>query len=167
MAHVALESPFHAKLTDSLYAEAMALAEAARGYFDGIGRDERDALGPVVRVVFSCESLKVTTRLMHVIAWVLTQRAVEAGEMDWTEAREPVRRLGSSPDTEEAQLATLPVQAQRLTRASLDLHRRVERLDALADMLPPATSPVQALQARVGRAFWGAKNGPPMGQGLA
>ncbi len=147
------ESPFHAKLTDSLYGEAMALAEAARGYFDGIGRDERDALDPVVRVAFSCESLKVTTRLMHVIAWVLTQRAVEAGEMDWAEARQPVRRLGASPDSDEAQLAALPRQAQQLTQASLDLHRRVQRLDALADASPPALSPVQALQARLGRAF--------------
>lgn len=147
------ESPFHAKLIESLYGEAMALAEAARGYFDGIGRDERDALDPVVRVAFSCESLKVTTRLMHVIAWVLTQRAVEAGEMDWAEARQPVRRLGASPDSDAAQLAVLPRQAQRLTQASLDLHRRVERLDALADVTPPVMSPVQALQARLGRAF--------------
>lgn len=153
MPETAPESPFHAKLIDSLYADAMGLAETARGYFDGIGRDERDGLDPVMRVAFSCESLKVTTRLMHVIAWVLTQRAVEAGEMDWAEARQPVRRLGASPDTDEAQLAALPEQAQKLTQASLDLHRRVERLDALADAAPPVTSPVQALQARLGQAF--------------
>ena len=153
MASTASQSPFHAKLIDGLYVEAMALAEAARGYFDGIGRDQRDGLDPVVRVAFSCESLKVTTRLMHVIAWVLTQRAVEAGEMDWAEARQPVRRLGASPDTDEAQLAALPEPARRLTQASLDLHRRVERLDAMAGEDAQAASPVQALHARLGRAF--------------
>lgn len=153
MTEAAPESPFHARLTDSLYVEAMALAETARGYFDGIGRNERDALDPVLRVAFSCESLKVTTRLMHVIAWVLTQRAVQAGEMNWDEARQPVRRLGASPDTDEVQLALLPEAAQALTQASLDLHRRVERLDTLADTDPSATSPVLALQARLGRAF--------------
>ncbi|WP_322963548.1 DUF1465 family protein [Sphingomonas fuzhouensis] len=153
MANALPESPFHTKLIDSLYAEAMALAESARGYFDGVGRSERDALAPVARVAFSCESLKVTTRLMHVIAWVLTQRAVEAGEMRWADARHPVRRLGRSPETDDAQLGALPDHAQRLTQASLDLHRRVERLDELADAAVPVGSPVQALQARLGQAF--------------
>ncbi len=153
MPSTAPQSPFHAKLIDGLYVDAMALAEAARGYYDGIGRDERDELDPLMRVAFSCESLKVTTRLMHVIAWVLTQRAVEAGEMDWAEARQPIRRLGASPDTDDMQLAALPEPARRLTQASLDLHRRVERLDAMADEGASAASPVQVLQARLSRAF--------------
>ncbi|RYG75678.1 MAG: DUF1465 family protein, partial [Alphaproteobacteria bacterium] len=71
----------HRKLIDSLYIEAMLLADEARGYFDEIGREERDALEALNRVAFSCESLKVTTRLMHIIAWLLTQRAVDAGEL--------------------------------------------------------------------------------------
>lgn len=58
----------HRRLVDSLYVEAMVLADEARGYFDQLGRDERDALEALSRVAFSCESLKVTTRLMHVIA---------------------------------------------------------------------------------------------------
>lgn len=147
------ESRIHRRLIDSLYTEAMLLADEARSYFDETGRLEREALDPLIRVGFSCESLKVTTRLMHVIAWVLTQRAVEAGEMDWAEARQPVRRLGASPDTDEAQLAALPEPARRLTQASLDLHRRVERLDAMAGEDARAASPVQALHARLGRAF--------------
>ena len=68
----------HRRLIDSLYTEAMLLADEARGYFDEVGREQRDMLGAMDRVVFSCESLKVTTRLMHVIAWLLTQRAVAA-----------------------------------------------------------------------------------------
>ena len=147
------DSPFQSKLIDGLYVEAMTLAEAARGYFDGIGRQERDTLPPIARVAFSCESLKVTTRLMHVIAWVLTQRAVEAGEIGWTEARDPVRRLGSSPESDERQVVELPPRAQTLTRASLDLHRRVERLDLLADQHGPEISPVQMLHARLDQAF--------------
>ena len=60
------------KLIDGLYVEAMVLADEARSYFDTGGRDDRLALDPLDRVGFSCESLKVTTRLMHVIAWLLT-----------------------------------------------------------------------------------------------
>ena len=82
------------RLVDSLYVEAMILADEARGYFDERGRVDREALSPIARVAFTCESLKVTTRLMHIIAWLLTRRAVEAGEISHREARDPSRRLG-------------------------------------------------------------------------
>ena len=74
------ELRIHRKMIDSLYVEAMVLADEARGYFDQGARVEREALDPLGRVTFSCESLKVTTRLMHVIAWLLTQRAVDSGD---------------------------------------------------------------------------------------
>ncbi|MDR6115535.1 MULTISPECIES: DUF1465 family protein [unclassified Sphingomonas] len=149
----AFRSQFQSRLIDSLYAEAMLLAESARGYFDEAGRDERGTLDPIARVAFSCESLKVTTRMMHVIAWVLTQRAVEAGEISWAQAREPVRRLGASPESEDAVVASLPTRARMLIHASLDLHRRLDRLDQMADEEPPSTSPVGALHARLDLAF--------------
>ena len=153
MSHTSDRDDFQRKLIDALYVEAMAMAEGARGYFDGIGRQERDALDPVLRVGFSCESLKVTTRLMHIIAWILTQRAVEAGELQWTEARDPVRRLGASPESDAVVLAKLPPHAAALAHGSIELHRRVERLDQMADEPAIALSPVQALQARLGKAF--------------
>ena len=65
------QSKVTAKVIDALYVEAMVLADDARAYFDTFSREDRDALGPVLRVAFSCESLKVTTRLMHIIAWLL------------------------------------------------------------------------------------------------
>ena len=71
-----LQGQMTPKLVDGLYIEAMVLADEARSYFDTLGRDDRLSLDPIDRVGFSCESLKVTTRLMHVIAWLLTQRAV-------------------------------------------------------------------------------------------
>ena len=82
------------RLVDSLYTEAMLLADEARSYFDDAGRDDRIALEPFVRVSFACESLKVTTRIMHIVAWLLTQRAVESGEIPTREGRRPERRLG-------------------------------------------------------------------------
>ena len=67
------------RVIDSLYTEAMLLADEARHYFDEAGRDDRNLLEPFVRVTFACESLKVTTRIMHIVAWLLTQRAIETG----------------------------------------------------------------------------------------
>jgi regulator of CtrA degradation len=63
------------RLIDALYTEAMILADEARAYFDEEGRDDRQTLEPFARVGFACESLKVTTRIMHIVAWLLTQRA--------------------------------------------------------------------------------------------
>jgi regulator of CtrA degradation len=146
-------SRLHRRLVDSLYVEAMLLADEARGYFDISGRDERDALDALGRVAFSCESLKVTTRLMHVIAWLLTQRAVDAGELAPGDALSPSRRLGDAPETDGALLATLPAPAAGIIRASADLYRRVERLDHSLAAPLPAPSPARSMMDRLSAAF--------------
>ena len=143
----------HRRLIDSLYGEAMLLADEARAYFDEAGRTDRDTLGPFARVSFSCESLKVTTRLMHVIAWLLTQRAVQAGELHARDALDPSRRLGDGPVIDATLLAALPTPAQALIVASADIHRRVALLDAAQDMPEPASSPALSMQRRLATAF--------------
>lgn len=143
----------HRRLIDQLYVESMLLADDARGYFDLDGSDERVALDPLQRVLFACESLKVTTRLMHVVAWLLTQRAVDAGELRPREALDPSRRLGDQPVSDMAAVAKLPDAARALIQASIDLHRRVALIDdANADARPRA-NPVAGLQARLAYAF--------------
>ena len=147
------ESRVHRRLIDSLYVEAMVLADEARGYFDEGGRTDRDMLAPMERVAFSCESLKVTTRLMHIIAWLLTQRAIDAGELTLREALDPSRRLGTAPVTDAAVFATLPVVARGLIECSADLHRRVSRLDQSQEMEAPLPSPARSIQDRLALAF--------------
>jgi regulator of CtrA degradation len=141
------------RLIDGLYVEAMVLADEVRAYFDDIGRDARDGLGPMDRVVFSCESLKVTTRLMHVVAWLLTQRAVEVGELSAEGAREPSRRLGDAVETDAATLARLPEAARHFVEASIDLHRRVARVEGGFDESLPMPSPARQLISRLQRSF--------------
>lgn len=145
-------SPLRARLIDALYVEAMVLADEARAYFDDGGRIEREALGPMARVAFSCESLKVTTRLMHVIAWLLTQRAVAAGEMTRADALDPSRRLGQPPHTDDAVLHDMPPHARALVEASIDLFRRTARLEADRGEAP-ATSPARLIQERLAAAL--------------
>ena len=140
------------KLIDSLYTEAMLLADEARAYFDEHGRADRLALDPIVRVGFSCESLKVTTRLMHVIAWLLTQRAVEAGEIPVSEARSPIRRLGESVESDLDVVARLPKEATQLIEASRELYARVERLDQ-GGAAEPQASPARSLISRLERSL--------------
>jgi regulator of CtrA degradation len=139
------------KLVDALYTEAMLLADEARAYFDQHGREDRLALDPLVRVGFSCESLKVTTRLMHIIAWLLTQRAVEAGELTARQARSRERRLGEAPESDPELLAKLPPGALGLINASRDLYARVERIEQ--GNAAPQPSPARSLISRLERSL--------------
>jgi regulator of CtrA degradation len=141
------------KLIDSLYVEAMVLADEARSYFDRNGREERLALDPIARVGFSCESLKVTTRLMQVIAWLLTQRAVEAGEISPAQARTQARRLGEAAESDPSAIEKLPTGAASLVQASQELYARVRRLDEGSGQVEPQTSPARTLLSRLERSF--------------
>ncbi|ATY31609.1 DUF1465 family protein [Sphingomonas psychrotolerans] len=146
-------SAIHRRLVDSLYVEAMLLADEARAYFDVVGRAERESLEALSRVTFSCESLKVTTRLMHIIAWLLTQRAVEAGELTPGDALAPSRRLGDAPETDSATLDAMPTQARAIIATSIELHRRVARLDASLDEPVRDESPARRMIERLSASF--------------
>ena len=143
------------RVIDSLYTEAMLLADEARSYFDDVGRNDRASLEPFARVGFACESLKVTTRIMHIVAWLLTQRAIESGEIPTAAGRRPERRLGHAADSDPAVVEQLPDSAQRLINASADLYARIRRIDQgqLETEIPQ--SPARALMGRLERGLGG------------
>ena len=143
------------RLIDSLYTEAMLLADEARSYFDDAGREERATLQPFARVGFACESLKVTTRIMHIVAWLLTQRAIESGEIASRDSRRPERRLGHAQDSDPAVVEVLPPSAQKLINSSADLYARVKRLDDGGLEVEAPQSPARALMGRLERGLSG------------
>jgi regulator of CtrA degradation len=116
------------KLIDGLYTEAMVLADEARSYFDS---DRSRNIEPAeVAVAFSCESLKVTTRLMHVIAWLLNQKAIRAGEIRPTDALKELDDLGYAPASDSWMVDRMPEEAQEMIAASEDLYYRVQRVSS-------------------------------------
>jgi len=139
------------RLIDALYTEAMILADEARAYFDDAGRDDRQTLEPFARVGFACESLKVTTRIMHIVAWLLTQKAVESGEIKSADGRRPERRLGHANESDPLVVAQLPEAAARLINSSSDLYSRIQRLDEGQLIEEPPQSPARALMGRLER----------------
>ncbi|MET0370961.1 MAG: DUF1465 family protein [Sphingobium sp.] len=152
-----LDRGLHRRLVDGLYVEAMVMADEARSYFHG-GDDESAAMEPLRRVAFTCESLKVTTRLMHIIAWLLSQRAWQRGEIAEDELAQEKYRLGAAAVTDPALVAEFPFAARALVDASQDLYDRVARLQDRMDMMArpvghaPA-SPARALMDRLSLAF--------------
>lgn len=134
------------RLIDALHVEAMLLADETRAYFDDTGRNERDGLPPVGRVAFACESLKITTRLMHIIAWLIAHRSDGALE------RMP-KPLGTAPETDARSLAAMPATARLLIESSIDLYERLRRLDENLRQLEPPPSPALDLIDRLQRAF--------------
>jgi regulator of CtrA degradation len=139
------------KLLSALYTEAMLLADEVRAYFD---RDPmRSGLPIEGAVAFSCESLKVTTRLMHSIAWLLNQKALRAGELSHEQANSDARDLGYAPATDDYQLARFPEEAQHLIAASEDLYFRLSRISsALRYKTPNAPAPHDMVE-RLRQAF--------------
>lgn len=127
-----LQAKLTPKVVAALYTEAMLLADEARGYFD---RDQREIaqganMPADVSVALSCESLKVTTRLMHCIAWLLNQKAVAAGEISELDAASEMRELGYAPASDGYQVARFPEQARELVAASEDFYYRLQRLSS-------------------------------------
>jgi regulator of CtrA degradation len=92
---------------------------------------------------------------MHIIAWLLTQRAIESGEIPTREGRRPERRLGHAQETDPLVLATLPPSAQRLINSSADLYARVKRLDDGGLQTEVPQSPARALMGRLERGLGG------------
>jgi regulator of CtrA degradation len=143
------------RLIDSLYTEAMLLADEARSYFDDAGREDRSTLEPFARVGFACESLRVTTRIMHIVAWLLTQRAIESGEIPNRDGRRPERRLGHAQDSDPLVVAQLPEAARKLINSSAELYARVKRIDDGTVEAEVPQSPARALMGRLERGLTG------------
>ena len=134
--------PLVARVTAALHLDAMVLADEAKSYFEGYGRAERDALPPLLQAAFSVEALRTTTRLMHVISWVLEMRGMQRSGGGAT-AEPP----GSEIASDEAALAMLPEDARGVVARSVALHGRVIRLDRCMRSGCPVAAPLVPLQA--------------------
>ncbi|PHR19162.1 MAG: hypothetical protein COA41_08210 [Sphingopyxis sp.] len=141
------------KVLDSLYLEAMLLADEARSYFESGRFNEECDPANLLAVSFSCESLKVTTRLMHCIAWLLNQKALHSGELTDGEAWNRDRALGETPASDPLMIARFPAEAQEIIAASQDLYQRLQRLSRRMNEEPSPVTVVQDMFLRLQSAF--------------
>jgi regulator of CtrA degradation len=116
------------------YDEALGLLTEARNYVAAGEVRESGRLPPNLRMALCCETLRLTTRLTHVMAWLLAQRALHAGEITLEEAVSERFALGGAKVCLEESEYLARLDDQRLLtllKRSLQLYIRVARLDAM------------------------------------
>ena len=131
---------------DSTFDEAMALTREAHDYLAHQKQADIDGLNAVGRLVASCESMRLAARVTQIVAWLLVQKAVHAGEITREEATVPERRLSGKSvcgAPEPVLDEPLPERLAELLDNSLRLYQRVARLDEMLDRESAATGPVK------------------------
>ena len=136
---------------ENLYVEAMLLADEAHTAFAS-ARDlgvigaggKRDSL---LQIGLACESLKTTTRLMHIIAWLLHRRAMIAGDPG-AGPNDSAARIGEPVVADWALCGQFESPVRRIIAASERLFERIALLEAKWAE-PAPVPPVQAMLARL------------------
>jgi len=109
---------------DSTFDEALALTREARDYLTHREPLERERMTPNDRMLASCEAMRLTSRLTQVMAWLLVQKAVHAGEMTREEAAAEAYRLSGH----EVCLSPRPLEERPLPPGFAEIYDRSGRL---------------------------------------
>lgn len=120
------------RIVDSLYCEALVLADEVRGGFERARAGAQLRAGAdedLDRVALSCEALRTTTRVMHCMAWLLNHRAYFAGELSELQLRRHGKLIANFPASEPDTVALLPADIRALIAESERLYERILRLE--------------------------------------
>ena len=139
-------------IIEVLYTEALLLADDVRATFALGTREPQEGESTAIRLALSTEGLKTTTRMMHLLAWLLNQRAFFSGDL----SEHQVRNHGALPAdrlSDATQLELLEPETRALIAETEALHRRIARLDTAWRNGFDMGSPARAIQQRIGRQF--------------
>jgi regulator of CtrA degradation len=117
------------------YGEAMELLVEVRDYLAHREPIDRESLMPLERLRFCGETMRLTARLTQIMAWLLAQRAVHAGEISQQDAlgeHQPLAEHGICMDDATVAAPVMPRRLLSLLDRSQRLYVRVARLDELA-----------------------------------
>lgn len=137
-------------IIEALYTEALILADDVRAVFALGVREPEAGADTAMRLALSTEGLKTTTRMMHVLAWLLNQRAFFSGEL----SEGQVLRNGTLPADREADpkaLSALEPETCDLIADTKRLHQRIARLDEAWRSGFEMASPARAIHSRLER----------------
>ena len=142
---------------DRVFKEGMALVERTAAYLDGEGRKASKALKGQATVLYTTESMRLTTRLLDLASWLLIRRALKEGEITEADAQKKRARVKLQSLGRPSHIrgfGDLPDGLQKLIEASYELHDRIVQLD-LAMVTPgediPAVLPSNPVGAQISR----------------
>jgi regulator of CtrA degradation len=147
---------------DRVFKEGMSLVERTAAYLDGEGRNAAKALVGQATVLYTTESMRLTTRLLDLASWLLIRRALKDGEINEVEAQKKRARVKLQSLGRPSHIRgfeTLPEGLQKLIEESFALHDRIVQLDlamtAPAEEIASArpSNPVGAQLSRLQQAF--------------
>lgn len=114
--------------------EANTLLLEAREYVKFYAAGDVQHLPPIERLKVSCEAMRVTARLTQIMAWLLMQKAIRAGEVSKEDYMTEDSRLlvgGTCLDTASQEDYAVPPRLRDLLARSYSLYLRVQRLDEM------------------------------------
>ncbi len=147
---------------DRVFKEGMALVERTAAYLDSDGRKASKSLTGQATVLYTTESMRLTTRLLDLASWLLIRRALKDGEITEAEAqrkRARVKLQSLGRPSHIRGFSDLPEGLRALIEESFALHDRIVQLDlamtAPGEDLPAAlpSNPVGAQLSRLHQAF--------------
>jgi regulator of CtrA degradation len=139
-----------------LFREGMFLVEEAASYLDGPGRRDSRALPQAEAIAYASESMRLTTRLMQLAAWLLLQRAVNEGDLSPAQAQTDKHKVNLTRQdfaTSGDAFSKLPERLRELALQSRRLQDRIIHLDQLihgveeAPVAPAIHSQMETLRA--------------------
>ena len=113
------------------YDETLSLLTEMRDYVAYSEERDRAQLAPLDSARLCCASLRATARLTQIMAWLLSQKAVHAGDTsDLVASNDPLAEIAVCMEGEsEGECAGLPQRFRDLIERSHRLYIRVARLD--------------------------------------
>lgn len=145
------------ELFDRTFKEGMGLVEETAAYLDGPGRAASKRLSRAAALAYAGESMRLTTRLMQVASWLLVQRAVRDGDIQFTEAASEKYRLISRDGQPVANFIgsdELPEALKTLIVRGGTIYDRVRRLDeTMYEGGAETANPVNDQMAKLTEAF--------------
>ncbi|MCB2087389.1 MAG: DUF1465 family protein [Sphingomonadaceae bacterium] len=140
-------------IIEALYCEALVLADEVRAVFDLSPAHATGGEAELLRMALSTEGLKTTTRMMHILAWLLNHRAYYSGELSEFQLRRHGRLPPDRPG-DRSNLAMLEPATCELIAETEALHARVARLDqAWRDRFEMQPAAVLRLRERLQERF--------------
>ncbi len=127
---------------DKIFDETMDLLEEAKNYHSHVINRQVRHLVPLAQLEITKESLRVTSRLSHTMAWLMNEKAIlneEITREDFTQSNRPLAEEDICIQHGNTKIDDCPNGLIQLMERSFALFKRATRLEAMLREEEPLT----------------------------